>query len=171
MKRTEKGQAAIEMALILPFLLWIIINVVNFGALFYACITISNAVRAGADFMSMMGASPMMGMHYETVGGNIALVPITGSDVATHVKADIANLPNASAATVLVCSNNNGHVQKPLDACLATVTDPQINTSVVGQVTVQYTYKPLLPFVDFMGYPLTLKEMQIARTATTRLIQ
>ncbi len=47
---SEKGQALIEYALILPFIFLLIINLVNFGGFFFAWITVANAARAGADY-------------------------------------------------------------------------------------------------------------------------
>src|SRR5689334_16870203 len=49
-RHTSRGQALIELALILPLLLLLIVNVVNFGGLLYAWITVSNAARAGAQY-------------------------------------------------------------------------------------------------------------------------
>jgi hypothetical protein len=50
------GQALIEFALILPLLFLLILNLVNFSTYIYACITVANATRAGAQYMVMGGA-------------------------------------------------------------------------------------------------------------------
>ena len=46
--RTRKGQALIEFSLVLPLLFLLIVNVINFGAMMYAWICVSNASRAGS---------------------------------------------------------------------------------------------------------------------------
>ena len=50
-KRSAGGQALVESALVLPLLFLLVINVVNFGGMLYAWITVSNAARTGADYM------------------------------------------------------------------------------------------------------------------------
>jgi Flp pilus assembly protein TadG len=156
----KKGQSVIEFALVLPFLLLLIVNVVNFGAFLYAGIAVANAARTGADKM-MIGPAYL---GYQTFPSVAAITNV--------VSDDIASLPNHATATVTVCSNNNGAVEAPYN-CLASVTDPQVATSVVGQVTVRYNYTALIPLWDFpgLGVHATLMPTTITRVATTRLIQ
>lgn len=46
--RADKGQAAVEFALVLPVLMAIVLGIVQFGILFNNYITLTDAVRAGA---------------------------------------------------------------------------------------------------------------------------
>ena len=48
-RQSCSGQALIEFSLVLPLLLLLIVNVVNFGGLLYAWVTVSNAARTGAQ--------------------------------------------------------------------------------------------------------------------------
>jgi len=50
--RKEKGQGIVELAIILPFLLIILLGIMDFGRVFYAYVTITNASREGARYGS-----------------------------------------------------------------------------------------------------------------------
>jgi Flp pilus assembly protein TadG len=52
-KRILAGQAVIEFALVLPFLLLIVIGALEFGRVYYAKIVLTNAAREGAYFLSI----------------------------------------------------------------------------------------------------------------------
>src|SRR5689334_19709470 len=84
------GQALIEFALVMPLLFMLIINVLNFGGLLYAWITVANASRTGVQYM-MMGTS--------TVHATPTPSP---SQVAALVRQDLYALPNQANASVVV---------------------------------------------------------------------
>jgi len=48
--KTERGSAAVELAVISPLLLLLIIGVLDYGRAFYTSITVANAARAGAEY-------------------------------------------------------------------------------------------------------------------------
>ena len=48
--RTEKGQAMVEFALVLPLLLALLCGIIDFGWLYYNQITLNNAAREGARY-------------------------------------------------------------------------------------------------------------------------
>src|ERR1700692_4789182 len=95
----SSGQSVLEFALMFPLVFLLVVNVVNFGGLFYAYITVTNVARSGASYM-IMGPSSV----------NAPSVPSTAA-VQLVVNADLASLPNASDATVNVCGNFNGTPQ------------------------------------------------------------
>lgn len=167
------GQSLLEFAILLPLMFLLIVNVVNFGGLLYSCITVANAARTGAAYMMMGGAS---------VGGPSLPIPST---VTAIVNADLAALPNAGNATVTICSNFNGAKQAPDTDCLATFTDPEPTTSILGTVNVKYTYCPFIPSWDFTALNIhsTLPKCtfsagkvsgggtKVSRTAVMRMLQ
>jgi Flp pilus assembly protein TadG len=158
-RSSQSGNSLIEFALILPFLVMIIINVVNFGTFFYAWISVSNAVRAGADYM-IMGAA--------TVGAPAAP---SAEAVRLLVKDDLQGLPNATTAGYLkvrVCKNNNNLVLTDQgDSGTATLAaDVEAPYYVSAMVEVTYTYTPVLPV---FGLPLTIGTTPIHRTAMMRM--
>ena len=50
MRKSEKGQAMVEMALVLPILLLLIGGIMDFGWLFYHQLSLANAAREGARY-------------------------------------------------------------------------------------------------------------------------
>ncbi|MGN1025079.1 MAG: TadE/TadG family type IV pilus assembly protein [Faecousia sp.] len=48
--KTEKGQAMVEFALVLPVLLVLLCGIIDFGWLYYNQITLNNAAREGARY-------------------------------------------------------------------------------------------------------------------------
>jgi len=52
----RKGQALVEFALLVPLVFLLAVNAVNFGGYLFAWITVANAARSGADYMSMSSA-------------------------------------------------------------------------------------------------------------------
>lgn len=48
-----KGQSLVELAIILPILLIILLGIIDFGRVFYAYVTITNASREGARYGSL----------------------------------------------------------------------------------------------------------------------
>ena len=157
-----EGQALIEFALVLPLILLLIMNLVNFGAFIYAWITVANAARAGAQHMIVGGA---------WVGGP---VPPDSSSVVTLATDDAKWLPNAASLQVTVCKNNRGTLEP--SGCGGTwgpPTDPEPGLYTVGAVDVSYTYQPVIPLWDFpnLGIHLTLPATTIHRRATMRMVQ
>lgn len=51
--KRERGQALVELAIMLPILLIILLGVIDFGRVFYAYVTITNAAREGARYGSL----------------------------------------------------------------------------------------------------------------------
>jgi Flp pilus assembly protein TadG len=129
---SRSGQALIEFALVLPLLIWLIVYVVNFGGLFFAWITVTNASRSGAQYM-MMGTS--------TVGGSEPLA----STVATLVAEDLKPL---TGATIIACTSFNGSAScysTPTSGLGSATNDPEGSTAYATvSVDVTYTYTPIV---------------------------
>ncbi len=164
--RVRRGQTLVEFALVLPLLFLLIVNVVNFGAFFFAWITVAHAARAGAQYMIMGGAS---------VG---APEPPSSSQIYSVVRGDISSLVNRGSLVVRACTNNNGTL-----ACASTIpasfadppadARPEADLYVLGWVDVDYDYKPLIPLYGFeaLGIYLTLPPATVHRQAVMRMIQ
>jgi Flp pilus assembly protein TadG len=132
------GQSLVECALILPIVFILIVNVVNFGAFFYAWITVSNAARAGADYGILSGAS----------AGTLPTTTGTPDLITQLITNDILSLPNRASLVVNVCENNVGAtpaVNALVGTCTGIPTDPESASYVGLTVDVTYTYQPLIP--------------------------
>lgn len=157
--RSDSGQALMEYILMLPLLFILIVNVINFGGFFFAWITVSNAARAGADYMALGGASA--GAPGEA----------TAAEIQTAIKADLASLPNNPTAVINLCVNNSGTVTAKLGTCTSVPLDPEASFYNLDSVDVTYTYRPYIPAsFQFAGLNLyaTIPATTIHRRAVVR---
>ena len=158
------GQALIEFALILPLLFLLIMNVVNFGAFFFAWITVANAARSGGDYQ-IMGAATV----------NTPPAPSTGQ-IAAVVTQDISSLLNRASLQVRVCTKHFGAAA----SCVGTapggtpalLDDPEAPLYVSASVDVTYTFVPPISAWNFpnLGIYLSLPSTTIHRRAVMRMM-
>jgi Flp pilus assembly protein TadG len=157
----QGGQSLVEFALVLPLLLLLVVNAVNFGTYLYALITIANAARAGAE--------------YSLIGGAMSGAPSSPSAamVTTLVTQDAVSLPNRASLQVRVCTNNNGTVVCAGPGTDTPAADPEAPLYVLTTVDVRYTYQPLIPLWSFpqLGIRATLPATAIHRRAVMRRMQ
>jgi len=160
--RDAEGGALVELALVIPFLFLLILNTVNLGACFYACIAVADAARAGAQYTVYNGTA--------AVGSPTRP---TAAQVASMVKGDMAGLPNQSSIEVRVCTNNNSSQTCSGTGSGTVPTDPEPSNFVLASVDVTYTYVPVISAFDFpaLGVHLTLPPTAIHRQAIMRMIQ
>src|SRR6266487_4084474 len=50
MKRADRGQSMVELALVLPFCLWVLLGIIDFGRVYYFYTAATNAAREGARY-------------------------------------------------------------------------------------------------------------------------
>lgn len=193
-RESRRGQSLLEMALILPLIFLLIVNTVNFGALFYDWITVANGARSGAQYMIMGGASA--GFPPQA----------TASQITTVISNDLKSLPNASTnVTIKVCTNNNGTFNQTSGGTSGTTvactcenisgsavtcpaneggstssgnntdgfTDPEPTRYVLATVDVSYHYQPLIGLMNFPALHIytTVPPTTIHRTAVMRMLQ
>jgi Flp pilus assembly protein TadG len=152
----RKGQALVEFALMIPLVFLLAVNAVNIGGFLFAWITVANAARAGAQYMSMSSAS---------VGRPS---PATLAQITTLVTNDVSSLLNRSSLLVAICTNNT----TAANSC-TTFSDPEAPAYTLATVDVTYTYKPYIPLFSFpkLGISATLPSSTIHRKAVVRMLQ
>jgi Flp pilus assembly protein TadG len=128
-----KGQSLVELMLVLPVVFLLIVNVVNFGAFFYAWITVSNAARAGADYAILGGASAG------------TLTTPTAALITDVITKGVSSLPNHTSAVINVCQNNGGTISAIYGTCTNMPADPEPTSYILITVDVTYTYQPFIP--------------------------
>jgi len=154
----QSGQSLLETALLVPLLLLIVLNAINFGYYFIVCIQLASAPREGVEY-SIQGSL--------SAGSNA--LPKTGPFTATTTVSyltyqDMLSLNGSSSTPVQVCSKVNG-VTSPADPtqtvskCItyptagltfpAPAPDPEAPNFVLNRVDVRYTVKPLIPATPF----------------------
>ena len=152
------GQALIEFALLIPLVLLLAVNALNFAGFLFAWITVANAARDGAQYMVMSSASPG------------APTVATLGQVTTLVTNDVTSLLNRSSVVVKICTNANGTMTP---AACTTLADPESPLYTLATVDVTYTYEPFIPLFSFPGMHIsaTLPSSAIHRKAVMRMLE
>ena len=143
LNRDVRGQAMIETAIILPVLLAIAFNVVNFGYFLLMAVNLAAAPRSGALYSIIGAATPASASLPSTTSVNtLTIGDLTG---AFH---------DASTVKVQVCSSAKGtDTTSPfLTQCdqfnsftaSTPAADPEPGSFVLNQVDVIYSFPPLI---------------------------
>jgi len=173
-KASRSGEGLIETALIVPFLLTMILNAVNFGYFFLVALNLTAAPRSAVEYSIQGFATPAT--------TTLASGPSSGnpsadnSSVAYLIYQDmIGALSSSTSATVTVCSNSLGGGKCVTCSGYNTGCDPPANSPggtnytdpeaafVLNRVDVTYTFSPLIPGTAFN---LTLLPASICSTSS-----
>ena len=162
-REPETGQSIIETVLMMPFLLFLLLNAINFGYYFLVTLNLTAAPRSGAGYSIIGGQSP----------GTTTLPPAAGTGTTTVsylTYQDITGaLNNPGNATVQVCSKNLGTTGSgtstvaKCETCTSSTSscsppgtgspapdaDPEGPTFILNRVDVTYTFIPLIPATPF----------------------
>lgn len=157
----SSGQALVEFILIFPLVFVLIVNTINFGAFFFAWITVANAARTGSQYWARGNAA---------VGTPTAA---TAAQVTSVVTTDISSLLNRASLVVRACRNNNGSVTCSGAGSGTPPADPEASNYISTSVDVTYTYQPPVPLFSFpaVGVYVTLPPTKIHRQAVMRMLQ
>jgi len=162
--RRASGQALLELLLIMPILLMVVLNAVNFAYFFLMALNITSSARSSGLYSIMGGATP----------SSIALPPTGPNSLATSVSylafQDLTGAvysPSTNAG-VQVCSPsigiNNAGTASEKSKCLAygsvgsfpvPDSDPEKNAGntapafSLNRVDVAYQFRPPIPFMPF----------------------
>ena len=162
------GQALIESALLVPFLLTMILNTVNFGYFFLVALNLTSAPRSAVEY-SIQGFQTPATLTLAP-GPSSANPSASNASVAYLLYQDLAGaLGSSTSATVTVCSASLGQnttVIPPKWRCVTcsgyntacgtpvdspggtNYTDPEASF-VLNRVDVTYTFQPLIPGTAF----------------------
>ncbi len=189
--RKDSGQALLETAFILPILLMIVLNAVNFAYFFLMALNITSSSRSGGIY-SIMGPSTPAAMKLPTAiqVGTLSSLDLTGAvyspDTMTGVQvcSSTVGLHNAGTPTMgTQCATGFGSVGS-FPATFAG-PDPELNAAgtapafLLNRVTVAYQFTPPIPSIPWpfnvlalagpcTGSPLTCT---FYRQATMRAMQ
>ena len=144
------GQSLLESALLLPVLLAIVFNAVNWGYFFFVMLNLSTAPRQGAEY-SIQGPSSIQQSQLPSAGDVDSLVSadITGAiATAANTPTRVCSLSlglNAAgigtASQIPNCSNYGSGA----GSFSAPDPDPEAPFLVLNRVDIQYTVTPLIP--------------------------
>ncbi|HLW52785.1 MAG TPA: TadE family protein [Candidatus Angelobacter sp.] len=171
----ESGQSLVETALMVPLVLLLTFNAVNFSYFFFVAIHITAAPHMGAEY-SIQGFSTPGQLNLPS-----AIPPSSGPDlsVSTLTYQDMAGLGGSANALVQVCTQANGvgktagtSLCKQVNPNSVTFTfpspaaDPEPGSFILNQVDVFYTVSPIIPAGVF-GVSLT-PSLQFHRSVVMR---
>lgn len=145
------GASLLEFALIVPLLLILIANIVNFGGFFFAWITVQDAARSGVQYM----------VRGNTALGDPAPVLPTAAQISPVVTQEVSSLVNNASLALRVCtrqpSGRGTGVTAPTITCsqvagsfATSPSSPAEDGSAeaplyqTGWVDVGYTYLPFI---------------------------
>lgn len=155
---SERGQSMIETALLLPILLLIVFNAINFGYFFFVVLNLSSAPRSGVQYSILGFATP----------GQFSLPPAgpagTANTVSYLTYRDVEGvLTGWRGAQVVVCAKQLGVDSDQAKCCQTTSSstacgltgthapvDPEVGTGgfhpfVLNRVDITYRVNPIIP--------------------------
>jgi hypothetical protein len=159
--RRCKGQSLIETVLLMPLMLLIVLNVINFGYFFVIAVNLAAAPRSGVEY-SILGFSTPSSLTLPPAGP-----PSTTTTISYLSQQDLTGAINApTGASIQVCSQTVGvNVGPPRTTKCVTCTgsscgapgtgspapdpDPEAANFILNRVDVTYTFKPLIPGTPF----------------------
>ncbi|MGC1186793.1 MAG: TadE family protein [Candidatus Acidiferrales bacterium] len=137
----ERGVSTIEVALMLPFLLLLVMGVVDFGQMFHLAIEVSSAARAGAQYGYQNSATQT------DTPGMIAAAEDDASDVTTW------GVNAASYGCMCSDGTDQSQIASSTSGSASLCTTPQSSCTSKGtqlvnyvQVQTQATYTPMFPW-------------------------
>lgn len=169
MKNRRRGSAIVETALLMPWIFFLFVGVMDLGFFSYAAICIQNAARAGA-----LAASASQNACSSTA--------VCSANACAAALGELNYLPNA--VTVTTCASSPGGITntQPIAVCAGQLTNSVVSvcglpaaacadcginpaaTSAVAAVT--YQSIPLVPIPGIL-----MGRMTLTRTAEVRIFQ
>ncbi len=170
--RGSRGQSLVETALMVPFLLMLVLNAVNFGYFFLMMVNLTGASRTAVTY-SIEGSSTPIATQTLPVSGSATNNLLGTLSVSYLAYQDMTGaIGSPTGASVQVCSpiniasnsgvNGTGATQKSNcmtctgNTCGAVGTgspvpsaDPEAPHFVLNQVDISYTFSPIIPGTVF----------------------
>jgi TadE-like protein len=153
--RESSGQALVETALVMPLLILVVLNAVNFGYCFLVAVNLSAAPRSGVLY-SILGFSTPGTLTLPSAGP-----PSTNSTVSYLAYQDLTGaVANPQGASVQVCSEAVGVSATAGTTNCVTCSggscssgssiaspgaDPEPTAFYLQRVDVRYSFSPLIP--------------------------
>jgi Flp pilus assembly protein TadG len=172
--KDSRGQSLVEAAVVLPMLVLLVLNVVNFGYFFLITVNLTAAARTSGLYAIEGGATPAAGA-IPSSGGS---APSTNTSSVTYlIYQDLTGaLWNPTGVTVQVCSQanidssnkgvntTNGALRTNCELCTnagcgaagtnatgfpVPNADPEAPTFVLNRVDIRYDFNTLIPGAIF----------------------
>jgi hypothetical protein len=165
--RRSSGQALVETVLMMPLILLIVLNVINFGYFFFVAVNLAATPRSGVEY-SILGFATPGALTLPDVGPPSDCLTTTNTTVSFVSQCDLTGAINdPTGATIQVCSEKLGFTGSGASrttnckscsgtTCGATnagsptpASDPESPTFTLNRVDVDYTFSPIIPGTPF----------------------
>ena len=159
---SERGQSLLETALLMPLVLFLVLNVINFGYFFVVAVNLAASPRSGVLY-SIMGFSTPGSLSLATAGP-----PTTANTISHLSQQDLTGAINdPTGASLQVCSITVGlagtgaNTKSKCVSCTGNTcgtagtgspapdADPEAPNFILHRVDVTYTFSPLIPGTPF----------------------
>lgn len=189
-----RGSSIIELALVLPLLLMIVLNAVNFGHFILVALNLTSSSRSATEYSISGQATPgTLTIPPAAPGSSSGCPSYNANCYVTNTLYTDMKLSSARNSTVQICSPSVGMSfdgsGNPISCCArgsdttfdggvsrtgscsvaATEADPEAPHFVMQQVDVWYTFRPLIPGRPFnITTPCGISDCQFHRRAYMR---
>ncbi|MGC3995229.1 MAG: TadE/TadG family type IV pilus assembly protein [Propionicimonas sp.] len=151
-RKSQRGAAALEFAIILPVLMLLVFGMVDFAMTFNAQSTVANAARDGARAASL-------GKKYAAAG--------------TQIRGETSALLNSSTIAYTICTAAT--IDATTWSCSGTASgdsttyDSKAAIDAIVRVTVSYRYSWITPLPGWVGMsnPVTVSQTSYMRIEST----
>jgi hypothetical protein len=166
--RGNSGQALVETLLLMPLLLAIILNAINFGYLCLMALDITSSTRSSGLYSIMGSATPATPVLPLAGSFSCATLAKTVSDLACQDLTGAVYSPSTTNTGINICSPSVGVLNQGLatqqSACItagsvgsfgAAEPDPELNSSstvpafYLNRVDIAYQFTPPIPSMPF----------------------
>lgn len=157
----ESGSSMIETVLIMPLLLIVVLNAVNFGYFFLITLNLTAAPRSGIEYGMIGSATPGATVLPPATGPSTKTTTVSyltyqdmtgaiGSPLAAKVQVcskilGLNGSGTAQTAKCETCSSSTSCTTTPDNGTPTPASDPEAPTYVLQRVDVTYTFSPLIP--------------------------
>jgi Flp pilus assembly protein TadG len=169
----SRGQSLVETALLIPLLLMLILNAINFGYFLLVTLNLTSATRDGIEYAVEGSSTPAN-------GSLPAVNNSTANDINSLINQELGHL-NGGTLGVQVCSLSVGTTtgSPPLTTCATSGTvptnpspdpDPEWQTYpgfALNRVDIWYKFQPIIPATPFSLAVLTFPACSSSGTTTT----
>jgi len=142
--RDSRGQSLVETALMIPLLLVLILNAVNFGYFLLVTLNLTSAARNGIEY-AIQGSSTVANTSLPQASGSAA------TTVGSLISQELGSL-NSGSLAVRVCSLNlpSSGGSNCTTSGPAPDPDPEsANGFALNRIDVSYTFNTLIPTAPF----------------------
>jgi Flp pilus assembly protein TadG len=142
--RDSRGQSLVETALMIPLLLVLILNAVNFGYFLLVTLNLTSAARSGIEY-AIQGSSAVANSSLPQEG---TLSQSNVNTVDAVIAKELGSFTSNGTLTVKVCTTGSSNGPQPL--CQNGDNDPESAKGfALSRVDITYKFKTLIPTAPF----------------------